>query len=214
MDHKVRFVKSKITGGHFAFQSEKSKKPFTNPMNVCTMIKVRKNDIVSDVGAYVGEFSLWCARQGAKKIYSFEPTPDTFKVLKKNSKKYSNIKPVNRAVVGDNKKEITLYLSTGIGVTNSIMKKKKNSIKVPTVKYERAVKNATIVKIDCEGAEYSFNIIQPQLKTIILEFHPISKRNWEKRAKKIMSKIRNSGFKPIHEPGFKNGWDLIGAWSK
>lgn len=211
---KVKFVQSKITGGHYAFQTEKASKPFQNPMGVCMSIQIKKSDIVADVGAYVGEFSLLCARQGAKKVYAFEPTPDTFKLLKRNAKQYDCITPVRRAVVGDGSDEVTLYISTGIGVTNSIVKEKQKGIKVKTVQYERAVKKATVVKIDVEGAEYSFDIIQPDLRAIILEFHPLTNCDWQKKAKKIIRKIRQAGFEPIHEPEFKHGWDLIGSWTR
>ena len=45
------------------------------------------------------------------------------------------------------------------------------------------------MKIDVEGAEYNYNIIQPQLRAIILEFHPLTKKDWEGMAYNIMNKI-------------------------
>ena len=80
------------------------------------------------------------------------------------------------------------------------------------MKYEEAIKEATVVKIDVEGAEYSYDIIQPQLRAIILEFHPLTKKDWKGMAYNIMNKIEDAGFKPIIYPTFKNGWALNSSW--
>ncbi len=208
------FVKSKITGGHYAFKTDKSNKPFENPMDTCLKIKLRPDDVVADLGAYVGEYSMWASLQGVKKVVSYEPTPDTFELLKRNKK--SNMEIHNLAVVGDNTKHIDLYISKGIGVTNSIAKTKgkDHKIEVNTIKYEDAIKDATVVKIDVEGAEYSYNIIQPNLRAIILEFHPIVGKDWKTYANNLMDKIESLGYKRIVRPHFRSGWSLIGCWEK
>ena len=208
------YINSKITGDHYALKGNKSKKPFENPMRTCMSIKLNNSDIVADIGAYVGEYSIWAANNGAKEVLSYEPTPFTFKILSMNA--VPSMKLFNLAVIGNDNEYVNLYISKGIGVTNSIAKSyaKADVIKVKTIKYEDAVKTATVVKIDVEGAEYSYNIIQPQLRAIILEFHPISKRPWKERAYYIMDEIEKSGYKPIIRPTFKSGWDLIGSWQK
>ena len=189
-------------------------KPFQNNMRECHSIPLKKSDIVADIGAYIGEFSVYCARYPVKKVYSYEPTPNTFKVLSMNA--LPNMELKNVAIVGDKRKTVDLFLSKGIGVTNSIKKalRKAGKITVPALQYEEALKDATIVKIDCEGAEYEFNIIQPQLRAIILEFHPIVGWDWQKRAKEIIKELNNAGFKTIMEPTFKSGWGLTGSWLK
>ncbi|HON83254.1 MAG TPA: FkbM family methyltransferase [Caldisericia bacterium] len=208
------YVNSKITGGHYAFQTEGSKKPFENPMSIYSKIKLNNMDIIADIGAYVGEYSLFAIKNGVKHVFSYEPTPETFKVLEMNKKE--NMTIFNKAVVGDDKEFVELFISKGIGVTNSIVKthRKKESFKVPTIKYEDAVKDATIVKIDVEGAEYDYKIIQPQLRAIILEFHPLVKEPWKEYAEKIMNEIESAGYNRIVKPNFKSGWNLTGCWSK
>jgi len=212
--NKVVYVKNSTTGGHFAFQTEKSKKPFCNPMTECKSIELKSDDIVVDIGAYVGEYTLYAARQGVKKVISYEATPNTFDLLSKNTKEYKNIQIHNAAIVGDDRKKCELFYSKGIGVTNSIEKKRSKAgmISVDAVKYEKAVENATVVKIDVEGAEYGYNIIQPNLRAIILEFHPLEKKDWKTMAFNIMNKIKDAGFQPIVYPTFQNGWALNSAW--
>ena len=80
---------------------------------------------------------------------------------------------------------------------------------------EDAVKDASVVKIDVEGAEYSYNIIQPNLRAIILEFHPMSGFDWRSRANLMIEELQDHGFVPaIKLPTFKNGWDTNSAFIK
>lgn len=214
MKKKIEYVKSSITGGHYAFKSETAKKPFCNPMGECISIELNNSDIVADIGAYVGEYSIYAARKGVKKVISYEATPDTFELLKQNTIKYNNIELNNLAVVGGLQKECFLYISKGLGATNSIAKtsRKASRIKVPTINYKDAISSATVVKIDVEGAEYWFDIVQPNLRAIILEFHPLVKRDWRLMANNIMDKIKAAGFQCIKYPTFKNGWAMNSSW--
>ena len=209
---RIRKINSNFTGGHYAIQSNKSSKPFTNPMGACKSIKLYPDDIVVDIGAFVGEYSLFASRF-VKRVVSYEASPDTFKVLKMNYR--TNIFPKNLAVVGDSRKQVRLFLSKGIGATNSIVNSKKESVLVGAINYIDAVREATVVKIDVEGAEYDYAIIQPQLRAIILEFHPRSDdKDWLK-ANEIMAQLRSNGFRPTYKiPRFLNGWDTNSAWVK
>ena len=209
----VRINNSRLKN-FFAIQSDKSDKPFLNNMRECRSIKLYQTDIVADIGAYIGEYSIHCINSGVEKVFSYEPTPNTFKILSKN--KRGNMEIKNVAVVGDNRKTAILNISKGIGVTNSIAKahKKSYTIEVPCIRYEDAIKDATIVKIDVEGAEYDYNIIQPQLRAIILEFHPRTDINWKSRTIEIMKQINRAGFKTIIEPTFQSGWNLTGSFQR
>ena len=43
------------------------------------------NAVILDIGANIGSHTIyWVLERNAKKIYSFEPLPDTFEILKKN----------------------------------------------------------------------------------------------------------------------------------
>jgi len=211
---KIVKVNSSWLGDFYAFQTDKAKTPFLNNMRECKSIELYDTDIVADIGAYIGEYSVHCINSGVKKVISYEPTPETFELLTKN--KRGNMKLKNVAVVGNDTKFINLNISKGIGVTNSIVKAKNKAgiIRVPSIKYEDAIKKATVVKIDVEGSEYTYNIIQPKLRAIILEFHPVSHLDWKKEAYKIMKQLNKVGFKTIIEPTFKSGWNLTGSFKR
>ncbi len=44
----------------------------------------RDGDIVVDIGAGIGEFTLWCAEAGAR-VVAFEPDPLAFACLERNT---------------------------------------------------------------------------------------------------------------------------------
>jgi len=210
----VEFIKSSITGGHYGFRNNTSKVPFTNKMTEALLVKLHSDDVVVDIGAYVGEYSLYASKMGVSRVISYEPTPNTFNVLKQNATDIMEIH--NKAVVGNDVDSVKLYISSGIGVTNSTTKmiRKKKSAIVPAIKYENAIQDATVVKIDTEGAEYGYNIIQPHVRAYIIEFHPIAGTNWKGRVQLIMEELEDNGYRSLAKPTFKNGWDLHGAWVK
>lgn len=199
----------KIGGSFITFS--RNGKPFRNPMTIAKKMDIRPGDVVIDIGAYVGEFSLIAAARGAI-VTAYEPTPETFAVLQTNSAE--RFQAINAAIVGDDRAEAVLYLSSGVGVTNSITKHKERSITVPAVNYLAATSSATVVKIDIEGGEYDLPItpVGSSIREILLEFHPV--KDWiEKRAAIILA-IESCGFECKHRPGFSHGWDYIGWWSR
>ena len=209
--NKVVLCRNSTVGEYWALQGESSKSAFTNPMGIMKLVELHKDDVVVDIGAYIGEYSMW-ASQFAKKVYAYEASKETYDVLKKN--KRGGMKVINAAVTGDNRKTVNLYLSKGIGVSNSIAKTahKNGFEEVRAIQYDKAVKEATVVKIDVEGAEYDYNIIQPNLRAILLEFHPLVKKPWKKMALKMMNDLKGAGFVSLSTPEFKHGWDTNSAW--
>lgn len=214
MNLKTEFVKSKITGGHHAFISERAGKPFVNKMTEAMTIPLYTSDVVADIGAYVGEYGLYAIKNGAGRVKCYEPTPTTYEVLTKNAQ--LGMETYNMAVTGDDSSKVILHMAKGIGVTNSIAKShaKKNSIEVPAINYDRVVEDATVVKLDVEGAEYSYDIIKDHIRAYIIEFHTVSGIDWRKRAEEIMQKLKDRGYKATCLPTFKHGWDFHGAWLK
>lgn len=209
--HEIEKIKNNLIGEFWAIKRIGAKKPFQNPMSACKTVKLYSEDIVADIGAYIGEYSLY-ASQFAKKINSYEGSPNTYKVLCMN--KNSKINPYNKIVVGDDSKTARLYLTkcSGQGAANSIVNIKKDYIDVPAINYADAIKTATVVKIDVEGAEYDYPIINDNLRAIILEFHRVGK-NYKDKANAIMNDLEKSGFKSTYKiPEFKNGWDTNSAW--
>lgn len=202
-----------VPGELFALSSGEGK-PFMPPMRETFAVPLRHSDIVVDIGAYVGAYAIRCARYPVQRVTAYEPTPSTYRVLARTP--LPNLITKQAAIVHDDRETVTLHIGSGLGVTNSIVKadRKRDHITVPAIKYEDAVRGASIVKIDIEGGEYTLPIVQPSLRAIILEFHPITGRDWRARAHEIMQNIRDAGFAPAMEPTFQHGWALSGAWTR
>lgn len=126
-----------------------------------------QNSVVIDCGANVGFFSSKMAKQGAV-VYAFEPNRFAFSELVEKSKKYPNIKPINKAV-GVKNSAMKLYMhknsdedpikwSTG----SSLLENKANIDKqnyvdvevIDIIEFINGLKQRIdIIKIDIEGFE-------------------------------------------------------------
>jgi FkbM family methyltransferase len=125
---------------------------------------LRPGFVCLDVGANVGAYALNMSTEIGKNgmVYAFEPSPETFKVLKENVKSsgLKNIVP-HKYAVGDKNGEAILHVAfqsglTGIGDTGrgTIVSK----ISVPMITLDNFVKKESIdrvdfLKIDVEGFE-------------------------------------------------------------
>ncbi len=119
-----------------------------------------------DVGAHIGFYSMLTSHLvGTKgKVYSFEPTPWTYSLLKKNTEKLSNVIATN-AGASDSIGEFSFSdYGPGYGAYNSasaegtILKFKPNEIKAKTIQLDSFFSQNSIrpdfIKLDAEGLEH------------------------------------------------------------
>lgn len=204
--------KGNVPGGHYVLADPQKASVFVPPMKECHSIELRHSDVVVDIGAYCGTYAIRCARFPVKRVIAYEPTPATFSVLSLTT--LPNLELVQAAVVGTARESVELHVSAGIGVTNRIMdwNSKASSVQVPAVAYADAVHQATVVKIDVEGAEYDFPIVQPSLRAVIIDFHPLPGKDWIGASKGIVKELEEAGFRPVVSPDWRNGWTRAGSW--
>jgi FkbM family methyltransferase len=134
-----------------------------------------KGKIVVDVGANIGDTSLYFASKGALKVYSFEPEAETFSYLLDNIKLNNMgdvIQPLNNAVASKQGK--IQFMSAENFSGKSRVNEEKNT-SCYWVNAETLPLDADILKMDCEGCEYDvlLNLGSGKLKfkEILLEFH-------------------------------------------
>jgi len=207
-----------VPGGHNVIYRDNEKNPFITPMKECNSIELRHTDVVVDIGAYVGTFAIRCARFPVKKVTAYEPTRKTHEIL--SLTKLPNMEVIHAAVVGVDIESVDINISKGIGVTNSIILGQKSKAKTENVKavqYTDAIKHATVVKIDVEGAEYQYSgkLISPSMRAIVVDFHkiPAAKGDWVAKSNLLLEEIYDHGFKPIISPKFNgSGWEQAGSW--
>lgn len=147
--------------------------------------KFHNQIIIFDVGAHYGEtIKLFLDKLNVKKIYSFEPSPINFKVLKKNTSKYQNDKVeiynsglgktistdfINQTLESSSStinqfNMESKYFKKKLQILNIKDKNKffqKFQIKILTLDYfikKNSIDHVDLLKIDTEG--YEFNILK------------------------------------------------------
>ena len=163
------------------------------PMEVnWTNNHIKSGDTVLDIGANIGYYTLMLSKAVGKtgKIYSFEPEPNNFELLKKNVSinKCDNVILVNSAV-GKEDGKLKLYLSDpkfiGANGMHRIYPSKYSSgetIEVDIISLDNYLdpnvkKNISFIKIDAEGSELPIiqgmqTILSNEKLSILLEFVP------------------------------------------
>jgi len=143
--------------------------------------EIKKDDIVIDIGAHIGYFTIYAAKNAYQGIvYSIEPYRESFEILKKNLKlnDLSNVKPFH-AAISKITGQVTLYIDKNNQIGNSIfrMDETTESEKVESFSLRDFMENNKIekidfLKIDCEGAE--FEILLNLEKEVLKKINKIS----------------------------------------
>ncbi|AMD30084.1 hypothetical protein Nps_01685 [Candidatus Nanopusillus acidilobi] len=128
-----------------------------------------QNKSILDIGAFVGDSSIYFILKGAKKVYAIEPHPDAYKEMIENIKlnnMENKIIPINVGISYE--KDYIFIPVTTVSTQDTLLKSEGNGIKVPAGKLRDIIDkyniDAQILKMDCEGCEY--NIILKDYDTI------------------------------------------------
>lgn len=146
---------------------------------------VKDGDVVYDLGANVGAFSLMCSNYDVKNIYAFEPNPIVYDYLKYNCDKYGKNVTSFRKAVYKNFEKLSFGNTEGNlkegSVACSIFNKNEDLCSVEGIHLEvfcivNNLEYPTYLKVDIEGAEYDFfestsDDFLEKCHTIFLEFH-------------------------------------------
>jgi len=173
--------------------------------------EVKKDDIVIDVGAQIGAFSVLAGNKDAK-VYSFEPEKNNFELLNENVKANLFTKKIKCFNFAIDAKKGTGYLNISknlgghsffnevatIGSNQKIdlEKQKIEKITLKDIFDINKLNRCDFLKMDCEGAEYDviFNTskkILEKIEKISMEYHVLDENN-EIKMKEFLEK---NGFK-------------------
>jgi FkbM family methyltransferase len=169
----------------------------------------KKNPLIIDAGAHIGLATLYFKiKYPNSHIIAFEPNPNIFPLLEENIL-YNNLKNVelHNTALGKKEEIRDFYIDSSgrdwfstAGFTKDSWKhiQSTTSIKVKTEVLSKYIqKDVDLLKMDIEGAETE--VIEELertnklecIKKILLEFHPIDKRNY----KKIVQILERNNFK-------------------
>lgn len=159
-----------------------------------------KRKIVIDIGAYVGDTSIYFYACGARRVYSVEPYPYTYRLLKYN-------------VMLNQLEDVIIPLNIGLSDVNTIVRLPDNEkdtsrsalasqpfgVPIRVLSLETLVKHLGItndtddivLKLDCEGCEYS---VIPKCKAEILRIFSEIILEYHDNPVPIINKLRSVGF--------------------
>lgn len=134
--------------------------------------QVQLGDVVVDIGASVGPFSMMSAERCALKLYMIEPSSLLLTTALANCSKYlfnrqePHIIPINCAI-GDDCNDITVF--------SEDIKFEMMTFKQLITQYN--ISKIDFLKVDCEGGEYSIfvdeniNFLKYNVKHVAMEVH-------------------------------------------
>lgn len=126
-------------------------------------IPITENSIVVDVGAHIGAFCVIAAKN-ARRVVAFEPDPDNYQMLKKNTElnKLTNVHIFEMAVSGySGHRDMYFFGDSSTGSHSlynaggtSIVKKRVRTISIEEIMKRERLPRVDFLKLDCEGAEH------------------------------------------------------------
>jgi len=185
----ITIKSARLIGNVFAKQSF-----FTEPW-YAPFIVIEKDKACIDVGANVGFYTTRFARM-AKLVFAFEPNPDAFKQLKRNTQNFGNVRCYQLAI-SDNIGQLELFIpSFFLSIREAATTKREWIDRLPPAQ-RRSVERVSVpsttldslyleglfdresiglVKIDVEGGEYSvlvgsLEVLRAYHPRILLEVH-------------------------------------------
>ena len=188
------------------------KRLLTLPKEIRTIVNsLEKDDVCLDFGANVGIYSQLFAKYNAV-VYSFEPDPTPFKILKEKSTNFKNIYPIMKAV-GTKNSNGKLYLDKKYSEDelfysehNSLVKEKDNVgekyIEVEVVdiaEWLNDFEKIKFAKIDIEGFEVELinHLIDTgainKIDYIFVETHEKRIKNLNKQIMELKLKTNDLG---------------------
>jgi FkbM family methyltransferase len=195
---------SKVALGYFA-------KVIQKPFEIKVFKEnIKEGDVVLDIGANIGYYTLLAAKIVGKegKVFAFEPEEKNFFQLKENVRinNYQNVILIKKAVSEKNGK-LKFYLHEGDATMHSFFSENKSTkwIEVETVSLDNFFKGKKIkidfIKMDIEGAEFLAlqgmkRILKesPKMKMMV-EFNPSMLKKAKAEPEEFLNSLSQTGFK-------------------
>jgi len=179
-------------------------------------IKPKEDQIIVDVGANVGYYTIVLAQKVGKngKVIAIEPDPETFNILKKNCElnNLANVE-LHNVAISDQEGSLKFFKSeTHSGKSSLVPNSSSQTITVNSITLDNLLgKNFSQIhwlKIDVEGFEFfvlkgSASIL-PITQNILIEVHEEIMRKQNQKPEELIKILTDSGFKVTT---FNEYWD-------
>jgi FkbM family methyltransferase len=172
-------------------------------------ITLPEDAVVVDVGANIGDFTMqlaWACPRG--RVIAVEPVSEHARMIAVQTL-LNQVKNVTciQAALGKNEGEIVIHVSGGHSSAywGAAGTEKVRLTTLPQLMHEEGLHQITLLKLDCEGAEWDIlpasEQVLPQIQQICMEFH--CAQGWT--AEKLATWLRERGYEVHHTPAAWNG---------
>ena len=172
--------------------------------------ELRKGDIVFDVGAHIGSFTVWAAKQiGDGKVYAFEPDSRNRELASRNvlRNKVDNAKVYGDAISGENQQlEIwrhptdpaahSAYGSASVDEHDAGSPMRAQAFTIEHLMDKLGIRRLSFLKMNCEGLEFDIiTTMRPEtlarIDKMAMQFH---EKLTGRKAEEITDHLERNGF--------------------
>lgn len=157
---------------------------------------VKKNAVILDIGANLGNHTVFFAKEcAANKIYAFEPTQKTFKILEENIKinHLDNIVVAMNIALGVRDTKVNVIVNTKDAGSNYVEENIDGNVIMNTLDGLLLSDRIDFIKIDVEGFEYE--VLKGAKQTIASDHPDIFIEIFNKNYDKVHSLLMQMGYK-------------------
>jgi FkbM family methyltransferase len=157
----IKIKVRRLTKDHFFIHDIIERKDYNPPG-----YEIREDDIVIDVGAHIGTFSLMAAKAARRgMVYAFEPEAEAYRLLLENigMNGFDNILAMNTGIYSERKSLLLNVFDTDNTGLSSIYDRDDNKLKkriliecvtLEEVFEKNGIEKCGFLKMDCEGSEF------------------------------------------------------------
>jgi FkbM family methyltransferase len=184
--------------------------------------EVAPTDTVVDVGANIGAFAIRAAcRASSGRVIAIEPSSENYSLLEHNVRLnlLDNVLPL-RAAVWFERQRLVLNVSSSPHLhsvlsapRDHVATEEVEVVTLPSLFATRKIGRCDLLKLDCEGAEYSILYNLPRecferIDRIVMEYHASSLESKREEGDKLVGFLEGMGFGIDHytdHVGFGSG---------
>lgn len=166
---KLKFIDKGIVNGEFT--SYAGDYSFLEPLELTTVI---------DIGANIGDSTVWFGIMGASKIIALEPYPYSFRFANQNLT-LNNLESIVVLLNAGYGKDGSIQIEDKISNIGTVLEEHEGGTKIPIISLKTILErykllNAKLLlKMDCEGCEYNI-LTEPEeilnkFNKIVIEYH-------------------------------------------
>lgn len=198
----IRNAKSDQLGFYYSYI-------FKNRCYAPSNFSIEENDIVVDVGAYIGVFTIFAAKLAKNgKVYAYEPMIPNFNFLKQNIHLNSlkNVIPFNLGVAGKPGKRKLFLVNNRDG--HNLFKPTKTYVEIQCTSLKEIFEIQNLTKIDflklnCEGSESEILFNTPKeylkkIKKISLSYHYKIEETREDKQMNLIKYLQTNNFNILY----------------